>query len=304
MQEEDNISKDLDSNCSVLNQSLNISNNNNEDNNDNFSDSCSNSSFDIPKFLSKSIILKVEKEETYSNTSNYECFEIKKKEKEIARKRSKTDYIPMCIINNAPKIKPKECDEEQISPLTLNRKTFFQDYSYHKNTYSSILYDFKKDLIDSKSCNNDNIPENSFSSDDTERTTPNVNDLNNFSICRKKMKNIINNSNIKSSFEYENILNSDNIFQTTNDLLYIKFNSNKNKKNNFWHKHIVKQNLKLISKEKINKNNKNKNTCLNKSKTFNFDEKKIIDTQGLFILGVLESAANEKKKRITMGNSC
>ena len=209
----------------------------------------------------------------------------------------------MCLINNAPKIKPKECGEEQISPLTLNRKTFFQDYSYHKNTYN-ILYDSQKDLIDSKSCNNDNIIENSFSSDDTERTTPNVNDLNNFYICRKKMKNIINNSKIKSSFEYENILNSDNIFHIRNDLLYTKFNSSKNKKSNFWHKHIVKQNLKLISKEKNKKSNKNKFTCLNKSKTFNFDEKKIIDTQGLFILGVLESAANEKKKRITMGNSC
>ena len=302
MQEEENISKDVNSTSSVLNLSLNISNNN-EDNNDNYSDSCSNSSFDIPKFLSKSIILKVEKEETYTNTSNYECFEIKNKKKEIIRKRSKTDYIPMCLINNAPKIKPKECDEEQISPLTLNRKTYFQDYSYHKNNFN-LSYDSRKDLIDSKSCNNDNICINSFSSDDTERTTPNVNDLNNFSICRKKMKNIINNSNIKSSFEYENILNSDNIFQISNDLLDAKFNSNKNKKSNFWHKHIVKQNLKLFSKEKINKSNNNINTFLNKSKTFNFDKKKIIDTQGLFILGVLESAANEKKKRITIGNCC
>lgn len=298
MKEVDNISKDLNSNSSVLNLSLNNSHNN-EDNNDNYSDSGSNSSFDIPKCLSKTIILKVEKEETYYNTSNYECFEIKNKRNEKIRKRSKTDYIPMCIINNAPKIKPKECDEEQISPLTLNRKTFFHDYSYHKNNYH-ILFDFQKDLIDSKSCNNDNIIENSVSSDDTERTTPNVNDLNNFSLCRKKMKNIINNSKIKSSFEYENILNSDNIFRITNDLLY----TSKNKKNNYWHKHIVKQNLKLISKEKKNKYNKNKYTCLNKSKTFNFDEKKILDTQGLFILGVLESAAKEKKKRITMGNCC
>jgi hypothetical protein len=118
------------------------------------------------------------------------------------------------------------------------------------------------------------------------------------------MKNIINNSNIKSSFEYENILNSNNIFQINNDLFYAKFNSNKNKKSNFWHKHIVKQNLLLFSKDKINKKNKNKNTYLNKSKTFNFDKKKTIDNQGLFILGVLESAANEKKKRITMGNCC
>ena len=298
MQEKDNISKDLNSNSSVLNLSLNISNNK-ETNNDNYSDSCSNSSFDIPKFLSKTIILKEEKEEAFPNAS----FEIKNKEKEITRKRSKTDYIPICLINNAPKIKPKDCNDEQISPLTLSRKTFFQEYSNHKSTYN-ILYDFQKDIIDSKSCNNDNIYENSFSSDDTERTTINVNDLNDFSICRKKMKNIINNSNIKSSFEYENILNSNNIFQIKNDLFYTKFNSNKNKKSNFWHKHIVKQNLLLFSKDKINKKNKNKNTYLNKSKTFNFDKKKTIDNQGLFILGVLESAANEKKKRITMGNCC
>lgn len=295
MQDIQILSKEVGSNSSVLNLSLNISNNK-EDKEDNYSDSCSNSSFDIPKFLSKNIILKEEKEETDSCTSNFECFEIRSKSKEKSRKRSKTDYIPTCLINNAPKIRPKECDEELVSPLTLNIKTFFPNYSCLKNTYN-ILYDFQKNLVDCKSCN-DNLSDNDIFSDDTERTTPNVNDLNNFSLCRKKMKNIINNSQIKSSYEYENILNSDSLF-LPKDNFNKKLNCCKNKKNNYWHKHIIKQKLK--SKEKKSKN-KNKAIGFNKSKTFNYDEKKFIDTQGLFILGVLESAASEKKKRITMGN--
>lgn len=295
MQDIQILSKEVGSNSSVLNLSLNISNNK-EDKEDNYSDSCSNSSFDIPKFLSKNIILKEEKEETDSCTSNFECFEIRSKSKEKSRKRSKTDYIPTFLINNAPKIRPKECDEELVSPLTLNIKTFFPNYSCLKNTYN-ILYDFQKNLVDCKSCN-DNLSDNDIFSDDTERTTPNANDLNNFSLCRKKMKNIINNSQIKSSYEYENILNSDSLF-LPKDNFNKKLNCCKNKKNNYWHKHIIKQKLK--SKEKKSKN-KNKAIGFNKSKTFNYDEKKFIDTQGLFILGVLESAASEKKKRITMGN--
>lgn len=295
MIDNENNSKEIGSNSSVLNLSLNISKNK-EDKEEIYSDSCSNSSFDIPKFLSKNIILKEEKEETDSNTSNFECFEIKSKSKEKTLKRSKTDYIPTFLINNAPKIKPKECDEEFVSPLTLSKKTFFPDYYCPKNTYN-ILYDFQKNLIESKSCN-DNLSDNEIFSDDTERTTPNANDLNDFSLCRKKMKYIINSSKIKLSYEYENILNSDSIFLNKDDK---KLNFIKKKKNNYWHKHIIKQKLK--SKEKKN-NNKNKQIGFNKSKTFNYDEKKIIDTQGLFILGVLESAASEKKKRITTGNCC
>ena len=304
MKDEENISKEIGSNSSVLNLSLDVSNDNQE-NNDIYSDSCSNSSFDIPKFLSKNVVLKEEKEESDLNSSNFECFEIINQEnKDIIRKRSKSDYIPICLINNAPKIKPKECDEENISPLTLSIKTFFQDYSCPKNSYN-ILYDFQKDLIDCKSCDiNLSDNDNDFMSDDTERTTPNANDLNNFSICRKKMKNIINNSNIKSSYEYENILNSDLIFKTKNESSNININSKKNKKNNFWHKHIIKQKLK--SKEAIKNKfpNKNKIIGYSKSKTFNIDEQKIMDTQGLFILGVLESAAKEKQTRKTTGNCC
>lgn len=297
MKEDDNIKKEIGSNSSVLNLSLNDSKNIQEKN-DNNSDSCSNSSLDFPKFLGTNIILKKENEEIDLSTSNFESFEIENNT--ITRKRSRSHYIPTSLINNAPKIKPKQCNEDLISPLTLSIKTYFQDYSCQKNTYN-ILYDFQKNIVDSKSCD-DNLSDTDIFSEETERTTPNINDLNNFSICRKKMKNIINNSKIKSFYEYENILNSDSIFQPTIDLNNKKHNSNQNKKNNFWHKHIVKQKLK--SKEENRCINKNKEIGFSKSKTFNIDEKKILDTQGLFILGVLESAAQEKKKRITTGNCC
>ena len=302
MKEKDNAQIELGSNSSVLNLSLDISTHN-QNNNDIISDSCSNSSFEIPKSLSKKVILKEEKEDTDSTTSNYECIQIKD-ENNITRKRSKTNYIPRCLINNAPKIKPKKIDDELISPLKLCIKTIYQENSSEKKT-NNLLYDFQKDLIDCKSCN-DNISEddNDLFSDDTERNTPNETDLNNFSLCRKKMKNVISSSNISSSYEYENILNSESIFQSTCKSSNNYCNCPKNRKNNFWHKHILKQKLKTMEKNKKKYFNENKQTGFIKSKTFNLDEHKIIDTQGLFILGVLECAANDKKKRITTGKFC
>ena len=302
MKEKDNAQIELGSNSSVLNLSLDISTHN-QNNNDIISDSCSNSSFEIPKCLSKNIILKEEKEDTDSTTSNYECIQIQN-ENNITRKRSKTNYIPRCLINNAPKIKPKKIDDELISPLKLCIKTIYQENSSEKKT-NNLLYNFQKDLIDCKSCN-DNISEddNDLFSDDTERNTPNETDLNNFSLCRKKMKNVISSSNISSSYEYENILNSDSIFQSTCKSSNNYCNCPKNRKNNFWHKHILKQKLKTMEENKKKYFNKNKQIGFIKSKTFNLDEHKIIDTQGLFILGVLECAANDKKKRITTGKLC
>jgi len=302
MKEKDNTQIELGSNSSVLNLSLDISTHN-QNNNDIISDSCSNSSFEIPKCLSKNVILKEEKEDTDSTTSNYECIQIQN-ENNITRKRSKTNYIPRCLINNAPKIKPKTIDDESISPLKLCIKTIYQENSSQKKT-NNILYEFQKDLIDCKSCN-DTISDddNDLFSDDTERTTPNETDLNNFSLCRKKMKNVISSSYISSSYEYENILNSETIFQSTCKSSNNYCNCPKNRKNNFWHKHILKQKLRTKEKNKKKYFNKNKQIGFIKSKTFNLDEQKIIDTQGLFILGVLECAANDKKKRITTGKLC
>ena len=290
MQDEESYLKENVSNTSVLNVSLYDSSNDIDINSD-YSDSCSNSSFDIPECFKKTIILKEEKESNDFGISDFRCFQIKNKEsKDIKLKRSKTDYTPKLSLNNAPKIKPKNFDNELISPLNLCIKTFFQDYSCIKRV-NSVLYDFQKNLIDCKSCN-DSFNEDDLLSDDTERTTPNANDLNNFSICRKKMKNIIISSNIKSSYEYEHILNSDSFFQSDSE---ISNNNNINKKNNFWHKHIVKQKLK--SKENNIFINKNKEISFNKSKTFDFNEKKKYRYSRSFYFRCFRKCCKRKKEK-------
>jgi len=173
----------------------------------------------------------------------------------------------------------KKEPSEYISPLKLCRKTFGNIQKWNKKP-NEVLCDFQKNIIDSNSCNDDSQDFFLLYSE-TERSTPNHEDLSNLLNCRKKMtlfKNCINDRNFK---EYENILNSDNIFK-----------KNLNKKNNFWHKHI-----RQILREN---NNKNPNSFLSRlsagSIINNVDKNK---EGGLFILGILESAVNERKGRYT-----
>ena len=178
-----------------------------------------------------------------------------------------------CFIKKEP--------SEYISPLKLSRKTFGNIPKWNKKP-NEVLCDFQKNIIDSNSCNDDDSQGDFFLSySETERSTPNHEDLSNLLNCRKKMTLFKNCINIRNFKEYENILNSDNIFK-----------KNLNKKNNFWHKHI-----RQILKEN---NNKNPNSFLSRlsagSIVNNIDKNK---EDGLFILGILESAVNERKGRYT-----
>ena len=101
-----------------------------------------------------------------------------------------------------------------------------------------------------------------------------------------------NSINERTFKEYENILNSDYIFDES------KEESNHSKKNNFWYKHIKQQQLRDKNKNVFH----TKRICseplvngFNSVCEENEDEK----DHGLFILGILESAANEKKGRNT-----
>ena len=100
-------------------------------------------------------------------------------------------------------------------------------------------------------------------------------------------KNCINDRTVK---EYENILNSENIF------INKKFLDNHQiKKSNFWHKHI-----RQILRD--NNNNKNHNsflTRLSAGSIVNKCDKNNNKEDGLFILGILESAVNGRKGRYT-----
>jgi hypothetical protein len=184
-------------------------------------------------------------------------------EKTSSRKRSQT-FVKK---NNRMVIhKPiREEPKEYMSPLKLSRKTFGNMSKFNQKP-NDVLCDFQKYILDNKSCNDEDSSDDFFLLySETERSTPNHEDLENLLDCRKKMilfKNTINDRTIK---EYENILNSDNIFMKENKN---NMSGYQQRKSNFWNKHI-RQKLK------------------------NEDD-------GLLILGILESAANERKGRHTV----
>ena len=180
----------------------------------------------------------------------------------------------------------KEDPSEFISPLNLCRKTFGNIPKWNKKS-NEVLYNFHKNKIDNKSCNDDDSQDDLFLLySETERATPNPDDLNNLLDCRKKMilfKSCISDRSIK---EYENILSSDNLFMEKKNM-----NCNPTKKNHFWHKHI---------RQILRDNNKSSNSCLSRISAGSLvNNNEINKENGLFILGILESAVNERKGRKT-----
>ena len=302
--------QDKNSNSSVLNYSLEsnkvstpdslIIYNNNNDN-------------DIIKELKDVVDLPIENEYEYIESPEF-LLEGKEEELKIKnlfenndnfldngiinKKRSKT-FMPQILIKNAPRPKPLQ-SYEYISPLKLSIKSYGQKLNRMPN---AVLYDFQKNNIDSKSCNDeDNFDDFYLLDSDTERTTPNPEDLQNLLNCRKKMtifRNSINERNIK---EYENILNSDYLFNENNNEINININNYQSKKN-FWCKHIKQQLLKDKNKGALHTKRiasvplvkRCENTSCEEEEEEEEEEDK--KDHGLFILGILESAANERKKR-------
>lgn len=188
----------------------------------------------------------------------------------------------------------KEDPSEFISPLNLCRKTFGNIPKWNKKS-NEVLYNFHKNKIDNKSCNDDDSQDDLFLLySETERATPNPDDLNNLLDCRKKMilfKSCISDRSIK---EYENILNSDYIF-VNKDVNNTKHHQRKSKN---WYKYIRQQQTKSSNKTLPYKLSRlSTANDLKRSDTINPEQTK---DHGLFILGILESAANERKGRNTV----
>ncbi len=297
--------EDQFSNLSVLNLSLESKKINNSEKSEASEDSENfNYPVSIIEDLKKEVDLPIENESEESSE-----FLLEGKEEEVKlnilfenddednfnEKRSKTFNVPKISIKckNKPRPHPKE-SEEHISPLRLSTKTYGSIPKWGKKPNDAII-DFEKDTIDCKSCNDDESLDTFFLfNSDTERTTPNVEDLNDLLNCRKRMtifKNSINDRNCK---EYENILNIDDIFAKTNDN---KSNGNR-KKNVFWHKHIKLQQNK--NKFSISHTKRIMSQPLIDAYDIESEEDEDKKTDGLFILGILESAANERKGRKTV----
>lgn len=237
----------------------------------------------------------LEKDESDSENNLYSKANLKDKkkvnniEKEINKRKAIKAYVTK---NNNLLKKPchiKKEPNEYVSPLKLCTKTFGNIPKWNKKP-NDILCDFQKNILDNKSCNDEDSQDDFFLLySDEERPTPNHEDLKNLLNCRKKMilfKNTILDSNLK---EYEDILNSDNIFMKKNNNK--DMNGHLQKKSNFWHK-LIRQQLK--------ENNKNNNYLSRLSAGSIFNNNKKDKEEGLFILGILENAVNERKGRYTV----
>ena len=188
------------------------------------------------------------------------------------KKRSKTFF------KKAPKISEKKApkhksiiNNEYMSPFTLNSNKENKNYRINN--------------IDSKSMDDINELYEYNGSDDENFEKIKIFEGGFCKYLRKKMTEFRLSYNFIKRNEYENILNIENIFYK-NDIMILKPNSRKNvrkKKCNYWHKHILEQNRRLSL-----------NVYLNKDNVFGLKKH---NKAGLFILGVLECAALDKKRR-------
>ena len=164
---------------------------------------------------------------------------------------------------NAPNQKIKMFDGH-ITPLKLYSKTFGRTKWKYKKL-NPIISDYEKSKKDSKSCNDyknsadDNFNE-IYSEHDTERTTPSLEDFKNLQKCRKKMAIFRDSIGNKSDHSLKDNGKVEYIFSGNKEMYNKEY-----KKDKFWKKHI---NLQLKHK-----------------------------SNDLFILGILESAAKEKKNK-------
>ena len=164
-----------------------------------------------------------------------------------------------------------------IKPFRLEGKSFGIISKENKKS-NPILSSFQKDFMDNKSCNDkaqENIEEYLLQNCYTEKTTPNQEDLLELLNCRKKMFKFRNSIDYKYNYEYENILNCDDIIEN------IQQDEEKNpkKKKSYWNKYIQLQ----LKEEKRKSYNKTK-------------EKENEDDEDLFFLGVLEKAHKDRKR--------
>ena len=221
------------------------------------------------------------------------------------KNRSKTFKIKKSTNKMAPKPKPIKLDE-YIRPLRLDSKK------------SIISEKDPNTIIECKSCDDKSFNEkknlnmNYFFNEDSEEEIANTLKISKINEIKNETKKMLfdNNINCKYYNEYENILHIEKIFwKNVNNDIYddVLIGKNKNmknrKKSKFWQKHIncFKKELNSLKKIKENKDYDNNNNDKNEFRIKRADTfSKKSNHEGLFILGVLQSAAKDKKRRKTM----
>ena len=201
-------------------------------------------------------------------------------------------------VMNAPKQKLKYFNEK-MTPLVLYSKTF--GVKLNTKRPNSIVLDFQKGLIDSKSCNDsvylgdDLFYDELYSDFDTERSTPDLEDIKDIQSCRKKMAIFRDSIDNKSEHSFDENDKIDYIFAEKKEQ---NKQNKENKKKNFWSKHIEQQ--KIIQNRISSNKFRLSSNFFQKSETVKNQD---IKDNGLFILGILESAAKEIKMKKKMRNT-
>ena len=281
MEQNNIIDVDNYSNISVFNQDISfddlieISSNQEED-------ELLNNSLDFNKSVKTHLNLKIENENNQLDIIP---------EKNIPLK-IKTKYNPPKI----SKLKPKQIFEP-VSPMKLNIKFYGFDNSKNKQI-NEIVYNYSLNKNEAKSCNDEEINEDEIENFYGKKNNLKINEL------KKEMKNILNDflETDNKSKEYENILNSDYIFNK---------NKYKPKKKSIFKKHIQLQeetnwlfsSMGPLVSFNVGNNNLYQRTISNqiyRSNTTFLNSRIRLRNSNISILGVLESAANEKKERNTV----
>ena len=310
-----------ESNISFLNKDISINGENETELTSNEENDSLNNSLDFKNF-SKSLNLQIEREIENDNKIN----DIKKKklnkeleiipEDSLFKLEDNSNFIPPKI----SKLKPKKI-LDPVSPIKLCLKSFGKDYSIN-NKENEVVIDYSKDKNECKSCpdednyteieieevdfnlnkiNNNNNKNNNNNNKNNNLTKININEF------RKEMKNL------KSSFdkeelekiqskEYEEILNMDKIFN--------KKKYNQKLRRSIFKKHIQRQEEinflfssmgpmsilnQSIGQRAISLSINNRTNTISSINKFSR-----MKSSNISILGVLESAVNEKKRRNTV----
>ena len=247
-----------------------------------------NNSLDFNKSVKTNLNLKIENENNQLDIINEQIIPLKLKSK----------YNPPKI----SKLKPKQTFEP-VSPMKLNIKFFGFDNSKSKQM-NEIVYNYTLDKNEAKTFNEEETDEDENEEINFSNNKKNKKNHLKINELKKEMKNIKNDflETDNKSKEYENILNSDSIFNK---------NKNLQKKKSIFKKHIHLQeetnslflSMGPLKSFHVGNNNLNKITVSNqiyRSNTLVSNSRIKLRNSNISILGVLESAANEKKGRNTV----
>jgi hypothetical protein len=195
---------------------------------------------------------------------------------------------------NAPRQKIKMVDDEFVAPLRIRLKT----YGGSLRKKQILLFESENDKFDSKSCNDsENLDNNCF--DDTDFETEkeisipkDVGDLKNLQDCRKRMTFFRDSISNKSDHSLNDEEKIEDIFSKLTN-----FSNKSSKKNKYWTKYIKQQKKEIKLSRKLSFGS----LKIKNSSTFKKEIKNPYND--LFILGILEKAAKEKKQKKMAKNS-